>query len=479
MRKQLFTDDDDDDNEEEEDSDKNYQSKITIEKSKPSFESLIDGRERDKVSPFTTASIYSEEVTSSLFESPIATSPHPNNRPPIPLFGDESNEESDIVLKSAKKIPQPLFGVEDSDESDYLNDSTSERKSPMPDDAEDLKKELTLERFRVAELEQLLSRADQKIQQLEKEVSRYRKAQSDQQVSGDSRWDLLAAEEQQNRNRRKQRVVRQEQQQQRRRRQDPITRRASMSNKTIKSSRRAESPVKNGSSIVDAEKSILSKNGNNTVASQPSNVSLASPYGQEEEAVDIEDGSDFSASDSSDFSDSDTNDERNGTQDTGNLINTAPPRINPPRAPTRPKNFPSDQRREVEGKKDFVVDSDSFLRTKSSKQEPVEGEENIDVEADTVVLRWASGKTFIDMLLTISEVWPQASAPKNQGALRGSGTSNVAVALVRREYLRVVRAIHPDKQSKEATNRERVLSGKLFAAFTDAYRYFIESDTST
>ena len=83
------------------------------------------------------------------------------------------------------------------------------------------------------------------------------------------------------------------------------------------------------------------------------------------------------------------------------------------------------------------------------------------------------------MLLTISEVWPQASAPKNQGALRGSGTSNVAVALVRREYLRVVRAIHPDKQSKEATNRERVLSGKLFAAFTDAYRYFIESDTST
>ena len=100
MRKQLFIDDNDDDDEDEEDSGKNDESKISTESSKPSFESLIDGRERDKVSPFTIASLYSEEVTSSLFESPIATSSHPNNRPPIPLFGDESNEESDMVFKN-------------------------------------------------------------------------------------------------------------------------------------------------------------------------------------------------------------------------------------------------------------------------------------------------------------------------------------------------------------------------------------------
>ena len=68
------------------------------------------------------------------------------------------------------------------------------------------------------------------------------------------------------------------------------------------------------------------------------------------------------------------------------------------------------------------------------------------------------------MLTTLSEVWPGLRSVQPSPDMD-----------VRREYLRVCRKIHPDKQPKNATEYERAMSKAVFAALTDAYRYFLEA----
>ena len=85
----------------------------------------------------------------------------------------------------------------------------------------------------------------------------------------------------------------------------------------------------------------------------------------------------------------------------------------------------------------------------------------MDAKADSVVMAWANGKRIQEMLITLSEVWP--------GLRKFEPTMDV-----RKEYLRVCRKIHPDKQPKTATDYQRAMSKAVFAALTDAYRFFLE-----
>ena len=92
--------------------------------------------------------------------------------------------------------------------------------------------------------------------------------------------------------------------------------------------------------------------------------------------------------------------------------------------------------------------------------------EAADERAEAAVLSWSANKSAVDMLMTIGEVWPDCQPPaSNQGG---------AQINVRREYLRMCRKIHPDKQAVASSELQRAMSRKVFACLTDAYRYYLE-----
>lgn len=96
-----------------------------------------------------------------------------------------------------------------------------------------------------------------------------------------------------------------------------------------------------------------------------------------------------------------------------------------------------------------------------------------DEEAERLVMAWAQGKNIVLMLATMGHIYPRA-AGKNAASLDGSAPTSA----VRREYLRSVRMIHPDKTSSAGLPAAEVLlCQKLFTALTDAYQYHQERET--
>jgi len=74
-----------------------------------------------------------------------------------------------------------------------------------------------------------------------------------------------------------------------------------------------------------------------------------------------------------------------------------------------------------------------------------------DQEADRLVLEWSAGKSIVEMLSTLHHLWPSAQ-PRELTDAQGNSlsllmNSSEAKAAVRREYLRSVRKVHPDKVS--------------------------------
>jgi len=149
---------------------------------------------------------------------------------------------------------------------------------------------------------------------------------------------------------------------------------------------------------------------------------------------------------------------------------------------------------------------------KGRAEEKAEAE--ADAMADVAVLRWAAGKDVVAMLATLPELWPEADT--KVGALTCADGGTPSAAVVRREYLRCVRKVHPDKiaqrrQRKSSCAGRKILgcnhgsgnSGggngkgeaaataepdslvddplpaamarKLFAALTDAYRFWVDA----
>jgi len=77
-----------------------------------------------------------------------------------------------------------------------------------------------------------------------------------------------------------------------------------------------------------------------------------------------------------------------------------------------------------------------------------------DQEADRLVLEWSAGKSIVEMLATLHYLWPSAQ-PRDLVDAQGSSlslslTSPEGKATIRREYLRSVRKVHPDKVSINA-----------------------------